>query len=81
MVAAIAKANWSIEGAKELIAAEYEREFAKSPHATPGVPGGPRRPHRSANEDRNASASASRIGIVRKARELCSNGTRATSMP
>jgi hypothetical protein len=76
MVAVIAKASWSVEGAKELIAAEYERKFAKLPHVTPGVPGGPRRPHRSETEERNARASANRIGIVRRSRELCSNGMR-----
>jgi hypothetical protein len=73
MVAVTAKASWSVEGAKELIAAEYERKFAKLPHVTPGVPGGPRRPHRSETEERNARASANRIGIVRRSRELCSN--------
>jgi hypothetical protein len=73
MIAVIAKASWSIEGAKELSAAEYERKFAKLLHTTPGVPGDPKRPHRSFTEERNARASANRIGIVRWSRELCSD--------
>jgi len=66
----MAKASWTIEGAKELTAAEYVRKFAKLPHATPGVPGGPRKPHLSTTDERNPSASATRIGIVRMSREL-----------
>jgi hypothetical protein len=85
MVAVTAKASWSIDGAKELTAAGYERKFAKLHHATLGVPGGPRRPHRSATAKRKARAIANRIGMVRSSRDLCSDGIRrkikATAMP
>ncbi len=60
MVAIQASAGITAAGRNGFSFATYLAKWAKSPHATPGCPGGPHNPKRSATAERNAEPRAIR---------------------